>query len=167
MSSAFEGKRVHRGQSGQGPIVPHLELTIERAPQVGPRCRPCAAVCGRYYCQPSTAVRREWRHTEAGMDVIVSLLQREPESGPRLRALTLVEKEMRLHARAVYSSEPLSTGLLEGPWVLKLISEESECGFVFPIHVEVVSSGKLNQSAARSDSPRTIEQNPLDPENPS
>jgi hypothetical protein len=78
---------------------------------------------------------------------MVSLLQREPGTDPRLRALILVEKEMRLHARAVYSSEPLSTGLLEGPWVLKLISEESECGFVFPVHVEVASSGKLSVPA--------------------
>ena len=85
------------------------------------------------------------------MDLIVSLLQREPESGPRLKALILVEKEMRLHARAVYSSEPLSTGLLEGSWVLKLISEESECGFVFPVHVEVVSSGKLSVPARISE----------------
>lgn len=167
MSSAFEGKRAHRDQIGQGPIVPHLELTIGRAPQRGRRCRPCAAVCGCYYCQPSAAGRREWRHTEAGMDLIVNLIQREPESGPRLRALILVEKEMRLHARAVYCSEPLSAGLPEGASVLKLISEQSECGFVFPIHIEAVSSAKLNQSAAQSDSPHTIDQNPLDPENPS
>jgi hypothetical protein len=148
--SIVEGKRGQRGQFNQGAIVSHLELTIERAPQGGRRCRPCAAVCGRYYCQPSAAVRREWRHTEAGMDLIVSLLQREPGTEPRLRALILVEKEGYLHARAVYSSEPLSTGLLEGPWFLKLISEESECDFVFPGQVEIVSSGKLSAPAGVS-----------------
>jgi hypothetical protein len=77
------------------------------------------------------------------MDLIVSLFQRDPGTDPRLRALVLVEKEGRLHARAVYSSEPLSTGLLEGPWMLKLASEESECDFVFPGQVEVVSIAKL------------------------
>ena len=118
VSSVFQDKHAHRGQFNRGNIVPHLELTIERAPQGDRRCRPCAAVFGRYYCPPTAAVRREWRHTEAGMDLIVSPLQRELVSGPRLRALILVEKEMRLHARAVYSSEPLSTGLLEGSWVL-------------------------------------------------
>lgn len=142
-SSALQNKNARRSQFDQGAIVPHLELTIERARQGGRRCRACAAVCGRYYCQPSAAVRREWRHTEAGMDLIVSLLQRERGTDPRLRALILVEKELRLHARAVYSSEPLSTGLLEGPWVLKLIFEESDCDFVFPGQVEVVSSAKL------------------------
>jgi hypothetical protein len=142
--SIVGSKRGQRGRFNQGSVVSHLELTIERAPQGGRRCRPCAAVCGRYYCQPSAAVRREWRHTEAGMDLIVSLLQREPDTDPRLRALILVEKDGRLHARAVYSSEPISSGLLEGPWLLKLISEESECDFVFPGQVEIVSSGKLS-----------------------
>ena len=143
VSSTYQDKHARRGQFNQGPIVPHLELTIERAPEGSRRCRPCAAVCGRYYCQPSAAVRREWRHTEAGMDLIVSLIRREPGTDPRLRALILVEKEGRLHGRAAYSSEPLSTGLLEGPWLLKLISEESECDFVFPGQVEIVASGTL------------------------
>jgi hypothetical protein len=143
VSSIGQGKRAQRGQFNNGPMIPYLELTIERAPQGGRRCRQCAAVCGRYFCQPSTAVRREWRHTETGMDLIVDLLQREPACDARLRALILVEKEGHVHARAVYSSEPLSAELLDGPWLLKLISEESECDFVFPVHVEIGSSGKL------------------------
>jgi hypothetical protein len=146
VSSIGQGKRAQQGQFNKGPIIPYLELTIERALQGCRRCRQCAAVCGRYFCQSSTAVRREWRHTEAGMDLIVGLLQGEPASDARLRAMILVEKQGHLHARAVYSSELLSPECLDGSWMLKLISEESECDFVFPAHVEIVSSAKLPAS---------------------
>lgn len=81
------------------------------------------------------------------MDLVVSLLVREPGTDPRLRAMILVEKQARVHARAVYFSEPLNAELLEGPWLLKLTTEESECDFEFPEQVEIVSSGKLPVTA--------------------
>jgi hypothetical protein len=147
-SLSFPGKHSQRDQADRRPVVPDLELTIERAPQGGRRCRTCAEVCGRYACQP-TARRGEWRYAEAGMDLTVSLIQRERDASPRLLASIMVKKEGRLHTRAVYSSEQLGTGTLDGPWLLKLRFEESECEFVFPFTVEVVSkSNKLSVPAA-------------------
>ena len=149
MSSTSQDKHAYQGQFDRGPVAPHLELTIEGASQVGRRCRPCTTVGGRYYCQPSAAAGREWRHTETGMDLVVSLIQRKPETDPRLRVLILIENEGLVHASAVYASEPLSNRLLAGPWTLKLISEESECGFEFPGQVRIVSSGKLTRPRER------------------
>jgi hypothetical protein len=149
MPSTSQDKHAYQGQFDRGPVAPHLELTIEGASQAGRRCRPCATVGGRYYCQPTAAAGREWRHTESGMDLVVSLIQRKPETDPRLRVLILIEHEGLVHASAVYVSEPLSNRLLAGPWALKLISEESECGFEFPGQVRIVASGKLTRPRER------------------
>jgi hypothetical protein len=141
--TTFIDKLIRRGRVAAGPVAPPLELNIERAPQGSRRCRPCAAVCGRYDCRPSAAVHGQWRHTGAGRDLTVRLVRREPGGDSRLHACIVVESEGRAHARAVYSSEPLSNGPFESPCVLKLIYEESECGFVFPGQVDVVSIGVL------------------------
>jgi hypothetical protein len=129
-----------REKSQQGPVFPHLELSVERALQGARRCRRCAAVHGRYVCVPSAAVRNEWRHSDASLELIVHLLTCQPDGVLRLRAMLLVESEGQLHARAVYSCEVLTANLQNGPWPLNLISEKSDCEFVYPAQVEIVSS---------------------------
>ena len=128
--------------------------TVDRAMQGSRRCRRCAAVHGRYECNPSAAVRNEWRHRGTGLELTVHLLTCHKGDHPRMQAMIRVEEKSRLHARAVYSCDPLTTESENGPWILKLISEMSECDFVFPGQVELVSSGKLslalNPPVARS-----------------
>ena len=92
---------------------------------------------------PSAAVRNEWRHSDSGLELIVHLLTCRPDSGPRLQAMIRVENGKRVARRAIYSCEPLTAELQDGPWTLNLISETSECDFVFPAQVEVVSSDTL------------------------
>jgi hypothetical protein len=135
-----------RGQFNRGPMVTHLELEVERALQGSRRCRRCAAVHGRYVCIPSAAVRNEWRHGAADVELIAHLLTCQPDSIPRLQAMILVKKGSQLHARAVYSCELPTTELQDGPWTLHLITEKSECDFVFPGEIEIASGGALPTS---------------------
>jgi hypothetical protein len=141
--SIVQGKGGQQGHFNQGLTVLLLELTIERALQGSRRCRRCAAVHGRYVCIPSVIVPNEWHHSDTGVELIVRLLTCQRGSGPRLQATILVDKGSALHARADYCGERLTGDLEDGPWTLKLISEESECDFVYPGQVEVFSSGKL------------------------
>ena len=138
-----QDKRRQWGRSDNGPAASHLELTVERAIQGARRCRRCAAVHGRYVCIPSAAVRNEWRHSDGDVELLVHLLSCQPNGGPRLQAMILVKSGSQSHARAVYSCELLDTEFRDGPWMLKLISEKSECDFVFPGQVEIRTSGKL------------------------
>ena len=138
-----QDKRRQRGQLNLGPFAPHLELDVECAMQGSRRCRRCAAVHGRYVCVRSAAVRNEWRHSATDLELIVHLLTCQEGSGPHLQAMIRVERGNRMHARAIYSCELLTGEPQDSPWTLKLISEQSECDFVFPGQVEVVSSGKL------------------------
>jgi hypothetical protein len=139
-----QDKRGQVSQPNQRPTVPYLELDIERALQGARRCRRCAAVHGRYVCLPSAAVRNEWRHSDAGVELILHLITCHPDGGPRLQAMIVVENGGQFHARAVYSCDLAGATFHEGPWTLRLISEKSECDFVFPGQVEVVASGKLS-----------------------
>ena len=139
-----EDKRRQVSGSNSGPAASHLEVAVERAIQGARRCRRCAAVHGRYVCIPSSAVRNEWRHRDGGLELIVHLLTCQTDGDPRLQAMILVKNGSQSHARAVYAGELLTPDLPNGPWTLKLISEESECDFVFPGQLEVVSSGTLS-----------------------
>jgi hypothetical protein len=78
----FQNLRGQRGQLHHGPAIRHLELTIERAPQGARHCRRCADVQGRYVCIPSGAIRNEWRHSDAGLELMVRLLPCRPDSAP-------------------------------------------------------------------------------------
>jgi hypothetical protein len=141
-----EDKRRQWSRSNSGPAASHLEVSIERAIQGARLCRRCAVVHGRYLCIRSSAVRNEWRHSDTGVELIVNLLTCQADGAPRLQAMILVKNGSQSHARAVYACELLTPELPNGPWTLKLISEESECDFVFPGQLEVVSSGKLPTS---------------------
>ncbi len=132
-----------RGRFQTGSTAAQLELTVERAMQGARRCRQCASIHGRYVCIASRAVRNEWRHSDSGVELFVHLLACQPDGGPRLQATILVKAENRSHARAVYVCELSSADLNDGPWTLSLISEKSECDFVFPGQVDVVASGML------------------------
>ena len=140
-ASVVHGNIGRRIKLNQRPIVPLLELAVELAPQGSRRCRRCAAVHGQYVCVASPAVRNEWRHSDTGVELIVHLLTCQ-SGGPRLQAMILVNKGSRWHARAVYSCELWTTELQDGPWPLNLISETSDCGFVFPGQVEISSNNK-------------------------
>ena len=137
-----QDKRRLWGGANNDPAASHLELTVERAVQGARRCRRCAAVHGRYACIPSAAVRSEWRHSDGDVELIVHLLSCQPDGIPRLQAMVLVKNGSHSHARAVYSCELADTELRDSPWKLRLISEKSECDFVFPGQVEILSSGK-------------------------
>jgi hypothetical protein len=141
---SVRGTRAQRWQFNQGPVVPlpHLELSVERAVEGSRRCRRCADVQGQYVCIPSPAVRNEWRHSDTGVEILVHMLTCQPGTDPRLHAMILVNNGSQLHARAVYSGKLSTTKLQDGPWTLELISEKSECDFVFPGQVEIASSGK-------------------------
>jgi hypothetical protein len=89
-------------------------------------------------------VKNEWRHSDAGLELILHLLTCRPDRGPRLQAMILLENGGQVHARAVFACDLPKASLHEGPWTLRLISEKSECDFVFPGQVEVVASGKLS-----------------------
>jgi hypothetical protein len=141
-----DDKRRQHGGSNSGPAASHLEVTVERAIQGARRCRRCAAVYGRYVCIPSAAVRNEWRHSDSGVELIVHLLTCHAGGTTRLQTMIHVKNGSQSHARAVYAGDLLTAELPNGPWTLKLISEESECDFVFPGQLEVVSSGKLPTS---------------------
>jgi hypothetical protein len=138
-----QDKRGPWGHRHERPSASHFELDIERALQGARRCRRCAAVHGRYVCVPSAAVRNEWRHSGGGVELIVHLLTCRPDGGPRLQAMIRVENGGQLHARAIYCCELANTTFQDGPWTLRLISEKSECDFVFPGQVEVVAGAKL------------------------
>lgn len=143
VSKIAEDKRRLPSGSNNGSAASHLELNVERAVQGARRCRRCAAAHGRYVCISSAAVRNEWRYNDGDVELIVHLPSCQPDSGPRLQAMILVKNGSQSHARAVYSCELLNTDLRDGPWMLNLISEKSECDFVFPGQVEILSSGKL------------------------
>ena len=138
---AIHGIACQQGQVEQRTVAPHLELIVQRAGQTDKDCCDCSGISGRFHCEPS-AVRGEWRYTEAGIDVVVSLIRREGATGPRWRALLLVEQRDRVHAAIVYHSKPLGANVPKGPWSLKLTSAESECNLPFPEQVEIICHGR-------------------------
>ena len=145
-----QDRRRVRSTSNNLAAQAHLELTVERAVQGARRCRYCASVHDRYVCVPSAAVRNEWRHGDSGLELIVHLFSCQPDSGPRLQAIILVKHGSQSHARAVYSCELFDTELRDGPWTLRLISEKSECDFVFPGEIEIAASGTSPASRERA-----------------
>ena len=71
---AIHGIACQQGQVEQRTVAPHLELIVQRAGQTDKDCCDCSGISGRFHCEPS-AVRGEWRYTEAGIDVVVSLIR--------------------------------------------------------------------------------------------
>ena len=51
--------------------------------------------------------------------------------------MIVVKQDEQSHARAIYSCELANAELHDGPWMLTLISEKSQCGFVFPGQVQI------------------------------
>jgi hypothetical protein len=148
VASAPENRYAGRRQFDQGLVVPKIELTIEPSPQSDKGCHLCAEIPGRYCCVAERSDRAEWRYAQAGIELIVGLVQPQGGTSPRLMAYFLLTAEGFAHARAIYSSEPLKAGRPEGPLLLKVTSAESECDFLFPSRIEVIAIGKLATPAA-------------------
>jgi hypothetical protein len=137
LSSVSPDGPAWRRQFKAGTIVPELDLLIERAGSDLLPCGLCAVSNGRFTCEPPTAIHREWRYTNKGIDLVITI-RRKQAADPVLRAMILIENGNRVHSQAIYFSEPLTKAVGEGPWTLRQVSEESECNSHFPAQVKIL-----------------------------
>ena len=127
MSLVSVSENARRGQFMPGAMVPWLDVTIARKAGNSSNCKLCAALTGRYSCEPPTSLYHEWRHAAGGIDLVITLRKRDPKAAPLLRAAILIEKKGFVHAFAVYESFPLTLQAGEGPWILHKVAVECEC----------------------------------------
>lgn len=142
-SSVSTGGLLGRGQFKAGAIVPGLDLIIERDDSDPAACGLCAVSNGRFACEPPMAIHREWRYTNKGIDLVITVRQ-EHDAVPVLRAMILIENGNQVHARAIYFSEPLTKSAGEGPWTLRKASDESECHSQFPDQIKILPAGRTS-----------------------
>lgn len=123
-----------------------IELNIESTRQASHTCPVCATITGRFVCRADDHKCNHWRHSEPGLYIIVSVVERGVDGSARLLAYLLTEDQGIPHARAVYYSEPLEPGRTEGRWSLSLKSDEPECRFLFPEKIEVTVGSPASPS---------------------